>query len=95
MSGRGVLTNKINEIAKKFLGRKITEVELRLYPYIQYVMMNEQKIDPAKCNWEDRKILSKLREEGHIEGGASGLAMTKEFWDFLSEILFEAYVDIN
>ena len=95
MKGRGSLTEKAQEIAKKFLGREITVVELRMYPYIQYVMMNDQKIDPIKCNQEDREVLALLRKAGHIEGGASGLRITKEFWDYLCGILFETYVDIG
>ena len=93
--GRGVLTEKVNEIAKKMIGRKITKTELRLIPYIQYVMVNEQKLDINKINSEERQILSKWREKEFIEGGALGLAITKDFWNFMCEILFEAYVDIN
>lgn len=92
MTGRGVLTDKVNEIAKKMIGREITTRELRLLPYIQYVMTNEQKIDIRKINQEEREILSKWRKDGFIEGGASGLAITKEFWNFVCEIVFEAYV---
>lgn len=89
---RGAITDKIQEIAKKFLSREITTTELRFYPYIQYVMMNEQKLDISKINQEERKILSVLKTEGHIEGGAGGMGITKEFWDYLSEILWEGYV---
>lgn len=89
---RGVLTDKINSIAISMIGREIKTTELRLIPYIQYVMVNEQKIDVSKVNQDDRNILKKWKEEGYIEGGASGLAITKDFWDFMCEILFEAYV---
>lgn len=61
-------------------------------PYVHYVMMNEQKLDPRKINQEERLILQKWKEEGHIEGGACGLAITKEFWDAMNAILFETYV---
>ena len=95
MGGRGALTHEVNDKAKELMGRELTLCELRIMPYVQYVMMNEQKIDPRKCNQDDRNVLNKWRKEGHIEGGASGLAITKEFWDFMHEILFIAYVDIN
>ncbi len=90
--GRGVLTDKVNNIAKTMIGREISRTELRLIPYIQYVMVNEQKLDIAKIKSDEREILSKWRTEGFIEGGASGLAITKEFWNFMCEILFEAYI---
>ena len=92
---RGQLTRRIKKKAKELLGYEITQIELRLMPYIMYVMQNEQKIQIAKCNWEDRKILKKWREAGHIEGGASGLAITKQFWDIICEIVFLGYVDID
>lgn len=89
---RGMLTEEVNKIAEDYIGRKIDQTELRLIPYIQYVMCNEQRLDPRKISPEERKILKKWREEGHIEGGASGLSITKVFWDFMCDILFEAYV---
>jgi len=95
MKGRGVLTKRVNEIAKKMIGREISQIELRLIPYIQYVMVNEQKIKIEHINSEERKILAKWKKENFIEGGATGLAITKEFWDSMCEILFEAYVDIQ
>ena len=92
MSGRGKLTDKIQEIAKEFLGREITPTELKLYPYLDYVMKNHQKLDPRKVNEAERKILGLLRNDGHIEGGASGMGITKEFYDYIQEILWEGYV---
>lgn len=72
--------------------RNFTQDELRLMAYVQYVMVNDQKLDPRKINQKERKILARWRERGWIEGGASGLAMTKEFWDAMSEILWLGYV---
>ena len=89
---RGQLTERIQELAKGFLGREITTLELRLYPYLDFIMKNGQRIDPNKINKEDRGILQKLREEEHIEGGASGLSMTKEFYDYINQVLWFGYV---
>jgi len=89
---RGQLSKKIQEIANKRLGRDISKTELRLIPYIQYVMVNSQKIEPRHINGEERKTLQTWREAGYIEGGASGLGLTKDFWDFMCEVLWEGYV---
>jgi len=89
---RGRLDDKVQELAKGFLGREIDRTELRLYPYLAYLMQNEQRIDPNKCNQDDRVVLQRLRDEGHIDGGASGLSMTKEFWDYINEVLWYNYV---
>ena len=89
---RGKLTDEIQDLAKGFLGREITTTELRLYHYLDYLMKNEQRIDPNKCNSEDRLVLSVLRKERHIEGGASRLSMTKEFYDYINQVLWLGYV---
>ena len=92
MANRGELTPSAKAKMEKFLGRDATGTELRLYPYLQYVMMNHQSIDPQKINKDERQILSTLRSEGHIEGGASGMAITRQFWDFMCDVLFDTYV---
>ena len=90
--GRGQLNKQVQEKAKSFLGREMDVRELRLIPYIQYTMVNSQKIDPRHINQEEREILQKWKETGHVEGGITGLAITKEFWDFMCEILWNSYV---
>lgn len=90
---RGKLTDDVQEVAVTHLGRELdSPEELRLMAYVDYVMKNEQWIDLNNCNQADRDVLSKWREEGHIEGGASGLAITKDFYDAVQEILFVGYV---
>ena len=63
--------------------------------YVQYVMVNEQKINPNMCNRDDRKILQKWRKKNFIDGGILELSITKEFWDAMCEILFLGYVDLS
>lgn len=92
---RGQLTQRIKEKSNELLGYEIDQTELRLMPYIVYVMMNEQRLDPNKVNGEERGILARWRQAGHIEGGASGLTITEEFWRILCEIMLLGYVDID
>jgi len=89
---RGKLTDEIQGLAKNFLGREITTAELRLYPYLDYVMKNNQCIEPSRIIQADRDILKILKHERHIEGGASGLSMTKEFYDYINQVLWLGYV---
>jgi hypothetical protein len=89
---RGQLNDEIQKLAKDFLGREITVRELRIYPYLDYTMKNTQKLDPNKINQKDRDILTVLRKEGHIEGGASGLSMSKEFYDYINQVLWFGYI---
>ena len=92
MPGRGELTDKVKQLSKKLLGYEIDVTELRLMPYVHYVMMNSQKIDPTHCNDDDRKILRKWKTAGYVKGSMSGMAITTEFWDIMNEILFLSYV---
>jgi hypothetical protein len=89
---RGKLTEAVQDEALAELGREITQAELRLMPYIQWVMMNNQRLEPNKIHQGEREILATWRKEGYIEGGASGLAISKEFWDAINQILWHSYV---
>jgi len=93
MAKRGQLNVVVVEVSRKFLGETMTTTELRLIPYLQYVMVNEQKLDPRKINEDERIILSKWKTRGLLEGGAGGMTITKEFWQFMCDILLVAYVD--
>jgi hypothetical protein len=92
--GRGQLTDRIKAKSAELLGYEITQQELRLMPYLQYCMVNSQVVDPNKISSEERAIMSKWREAGHITGGASGLGMTKQFWDIICELICLGYVDL-
>ncbi len=92
---RGQLTDRIKERSKELLGYEINVKELRLMPYLLDIMMNNQRIDPSRINQEEREIFSKWRENGHIEGGASGTQITEEFWNIVCEIVRLGYVDLS
>lgn len=95
MSNRGELTNEIQEFTQEFLGRDICVRELRLYPYLAYQMMNDRILDPRRINQDERKILTRLKAAGHIEGGAGGLRMTHEFWRFINNVLWVSHCNYD
>lgn len=92
MANRGQLTAQIKQRVQELLGYEITQAELRLIPYVHYVMLNKQEIEPRKINSEERAILSNWRERGFIEGGAAGMAISRQFWDAMNELLWLSYV---
>lgn len=92
MANRGQLSDSIKAKSQELLGYEITQRELRLMPYVQSVMLNDQQIDPRKINSEEREILSVWRQKGYIEGGAAGMAISKDFWDAIHQILWLGYV---
>lgn len=91
MAKRGELTPEIQELAKKFWGREITWIELRLYPYIYYCAINDRKIKAEKVNSEERAIMKLWKDAGHFSSALFGMNMTKEFFDFMNEIQWLAY----
>ncbi len=91
---RGQVTEPVAKKAYELLGiQNISTNELRLMPYIQYTMVNSQKLDISRINQEDRDILSRWRKKEWLRGGASEMEISKKFWNSISEIIFLAYVD--
>lgn len=91
MAKRGQLTTAIQQKAIEFWGREIDQAELRLYPYVYDSAINSRKLDPQKISPDERVILRIWKDAGHFEGGASGINMTKELFDFINEILWMSY----
>ena len=91
MTQRGKLTPELERVWRERTGRELTTEELRLTPYIQHVMLNDRKLDPAKISPGERAILQEWREAGFIGGGMTGLGMTREFWESICEILWIGY----
>jgi superfamily I DNA and/or RNA helicase len=93
---RGKLTPKIEELASLHFGwddPKISKRELRLLPFIDFTMKNGQLLDIRKINHEEYEIIMKWVEECHITLDANErMTITKEFYDGMSEILWEAYI---
>ena len=94
---RGVVTPNIKELFEYFKVSYDVEFEdkkfLRFMPYLDYLAKNSQTIDPRKIDSEERKILSDLKKLGVIDGGASSpIAFEYEFYIWLQQLLFKAYV---
>jgi len=93
MSGRGTFTPEIDAKMASFLGRPSSQLELRLLPYIHAVLINHGYIDQRRINNDERDLLALLTEEGHIESWIPSLVVNKQFWDFMSEMLWISYVN--
>jgi hypothetical protein len=96
MRQRSGLTNEIQALAIEFLGREITEEEIRLYPYLDYVSKNDCKLDFDRVRKEERDILERLRDEGRIkydhagERGVYWFAISEGFYFFIQRVLWIA-----
>ncbi len=84
---RGVITEEIKE---KY---NMTHDELRLIPYIHYLLVNHEPVDPQKINGEERKILQEWRDKGYITFSVFGpLTISRRFWDTMNDFLWDCYV---
>lgn len=91
---RGVLTTEIQNKANSFFKREISQKELRLYPYIDYSIKNGcQGWSYSKMNEEEIKILNRLYDEGYIIYSPEKIIVTRNFYNFMQDILAISYVE--
>lgn len=96
---RGMLTEAIQSIANEHIGRDITTRELRLIPYVQFALINDHELELSgryrKVNDEEIKILERWVKEGRLESYQPTVICGKKFWDFMSEVIWEAYACVQ
>lgn len=90
---RGCLTEKFKQEAKEYLGRDITQKELRLYPYLCDCAINHSRVERVKTTEEEQEIMKVLEKEGLlVREYPSYMHPTKEFYMFMQKALMECYV---
>ena len=94
MGIRGALTKEVKAVSKKLLGYSITLQELGLIPYVQYVLLNDRRIEREKVNIEESHILETWETKGFLETSYP-MTVSKKFWNAMCEILFLSYVNIE
>ncbi len=103
---RGQLTDRIKEKSKSLFGYEISQMELKLIPYLVYTLSNNQQLSRQLIRVEEIEILSKWKKKGYILDGVTDcgrpkisegerLKVTKEFWDIMNEIIYLGYVDLT
>lgn len=89
---RGMLTDEVQSIAKSFLGREIDIRELRLYPYLDYCLKNNSEWNLEQVKDVEVEKLNILQTEKHVMYGISYFRCTREFYDYLQNVLALSYV---
>lgn len=91
---RGSLSEATRDSAGAVLGRKLTEGELRLMPYLIHCAMDQQPVERAKVTPDEKEILKDWTERGVCRCYPFNVpvAATKEFWRFMVDAAFEGYV---
>lgn len=91
-----MITKEIKDKAKELLGiDNFSQEELRLVPYISYVMHNSRDIDARKIDRSEIKILLNWESKGFISVTPLRVMVTKKFWDAMQEILWLSYVNYD
>lgn len=97
-NGRGTFTPKIHELSEKLLGRQMTITELRLLPYLDSCIKDfnilGNKLFGPKVNDDEIEFIHWLEEQGHVLWQGDKIMVTKEFYDFMKEVLWESYVEL-
>lgn len=94
---RGVLNENTNEsiqkIANPFLGRDITIHELRLLPFLIYTSINFGRFDMRHINMVEMQIIQDWESHEWLAlVGVEKLYLSKAFYSWANEILWESYV---
>lgn len=89
---RGHLSDKIQEVSRERLGREITQVELRLIPYLSYCLQNERRIEARKVNEDELRTLREWEAEGLIRMTPFKVSCTRAFWELMQEVVWLGYV---
>ena len=90
---RGCLTENFKKEAKEYLGREITQKELRLYPYLCYCAVNSEKVSRVKTDDEEQELIKLLENEGRlVREYPSYMHPTKDFYMFMQKAQVECYV---
>ena len=90
---RGILTEVIQEKARAFLEREITVKELRLYPYLDYCWKNGGRLDASKIDLDELSIIDNLCNTGLLDiVNVDRITPTRELYDYVQDVLAEAYV---
>ena len=93
---RGKLTGEIKNDAyiKNWLGREITVEELRLFPYLQYLAVNNGKIDSKKITPAELMIIEKLEDSGWLET-EQRVKPHRKLWNLMCHVIYMGYVDYD
>lgn len=90
---RGMLTEAAQNKAVAFLGEEITQIELRLYPFLDYCWKNGGYVDRRKLSKEGHDIIVHREKQGYLKREYGGYnAPSRAFYDFVQDILAKTYV---
>ncbi|MDH5259256.1 MAG: hypothetical protein OEX07_14675 [Gammaproteobacteria bacterium] len=94
---RGDLTEQVSGVSYDVLeGYMISQEELWLMPYVQFICLSHRQLDIRKLNSKEVEIINDWcfkKRWIHINPKRGRLVMSKFFWDAIHKILEVAYAN--
>lgn len=81
----------LDEKFQQMLGRDANKNEIRFFPYLIHSLM-DQYIERDKLNGYELDLLQDYQDKGLLVKHYADIGCTKEFWNFITEIVYDRYV---
>lgn len=82
----------LNAKFQEILGRNANKTEIRLFPYLIY-SLQDGEIERKKLSEDERDLIKEYVSRGLMQKSSRQIACTKEFWNFITEITYDRYVN--
>lgn len=81
----------MNPRFQQMFGRDTSVLELRFLPFLMY-SLTDQYMEREKIRKGERELLKEYQSKGFIVKNGTDIGCTKEFWNFISSIVYDSYV---
>lgn len=81
----------LNPKFQKMFGRDTSILEIRLFPFLMY-SLTDQYLEREKIRLGEKELLNEYQSKGLLVINGTDIGCTKEFWDFISSVVYESYV---
>lgn len=88
-----IVNDKIKELYYEFFGREMTPGDLRLLLLIHQTILSKTMMSADFLSDDDYIKMKRYFIKGYVFKVEDRLLCTKEFYDFMNEIVWESYVD--
>lgn len=81
----------INPMFQQMFGRDTSVLELRFLPFLMY-SLTDQCMEREKIRKGEKELLKEYQSKGFIVKNGTDIGCTKEFWNFISSVVYDSYV---
>lgn len=81
----------LNPKFQKMFGRDTSVLEIRLFPFLMF-SLTDQYLERGKIRPGERELLDEYQSRGLLVTNGADIGCTKEFWNFISSIVYESYI---